>query len=116
VALLKVMLMSAEANTKVRAVGVLVVMVAVGKVVREVDRVKMAEMVVLAIVAMMIAKLACTTVVHLVRVWVAINLGQAKNLAKKAPVKVVQEVRRVKIEALVVNLVPNMAKNLQKAN
>jgi hypothetical protein len=116
VALLKAMLMNGAANTKVRAAGVLVVIVAAVKVVLEAHRAKMAELVVLVIVVMRIVKLACTTAVHLVQVWAVINLVQVKNLAKKVPVKVVLEVHRVKIEALVVNLVPNMAKNLQKAN
>jgi hypothetical protein len=111
VALLKAMLMSVAANTKVRVVVDLG-----GKVDLEALMVKMAELVALGIVATRIVRLACTTVVHLVQVWVAINLAQVKNLAKKALVKVDLGVHRDKIEVLVANLVPNMAKNLQKAN
>jgi hypothetical protein len=101
-ALLKVMVMIVAANLRVK--------MAVG----EVNHLKV-DQVVLVTVVMRIVRQVCTTVVHLVRV-VPVRGVQVKNLAKKVLVRVVQEVLRDKIGALVVNRAPNMAKNSVKAS
>jgi hypothetical protein len=64
-------------------------------------------------VVMRIAKQAFTTVADLL---VPINLVQVKDLVKKALVKAHLEVVQAKIGGLVVNQLPNLARNSRKAN